>query len=244
MLSINNIKKEIKVIKTLKKKIIHSELKTVKNIFKISTFSSLIISVPLLYINFNFAILIFILIYSLSILLLSLFSMSKNKFKYIELKTYSSIFILNKKEFVEFENLLNKLSNCTKEYIKFNNLSRNKIKKLYLINLKKEKVINILNNLEEILKDLNTNNKEVLKYEVFDFVLDNINKKEFNQNKNKLIDLIEKEINNEKEIKLLEKMNNLKLKYDDEEVNKYRTQLKENIRNNKIQKEKKLIQSI
>jgi len=244
LLSINSIKKEIKVIKTLKKIIINSELKTMKNFFKITTFGSLIISVPLLYINFNFAVLIFILIYSLSILLSLLFSINKNKFKYIELKTYSKIFILNKQEFSEVENLLNKLSNCTKEYIKFNYLSRNKIKELYLINLKKEKIINILNNLEEILKDLNENNKEILKYEVFDFILDNINKKEFNQNKNKLIDLIEREINNEKEIKLLERMNNLKLKYDDEEINKYRKQLKESIRNNEIPKEKKLIQSI
>ena len=244
MLSINSIKKEIKVIKTLKKIIINSELKTMKNFFKITTFGSLIISVPLLYINFNFAVLIFILIYSLSILLSLLFSINKNKFKYIELKTYSKIFILNKQEFSEVKNLLNKLSNCTKEYIKFNYLSRNKIKELYLINLKKEKIINILNNLEEILKDLNENNKEILKYEVFDFILDNINKKEFNQNKNKLIDLIEREINNEKEIKLLERMNNLKLKYDDEEINKYRKQLKESIRNNEIPKEKKLIQSI
>ena len=107
MLSINSIKKEIKVIKTLKKIIINSELKTMKNFFKITTFSSLIISVPLLYINFNFAILIFILIYSLSILLSLLFSINKNKFKYRELKTYSRIFILNKQEISEFENLLN-----------------------------------------------------------------------------------------------------------------------------------------
>ena len=38
-----------------------------------------------------------------------LFSINKNKFKYRELKTYSRIFILNKQEISEFENLLNKL---------------------------------------------------------------------------------------------------------------------------------------
>lgn len=243
MLSVNKIKEEIKIIKNIKKILINSERKTTKGFFKIITLSSLIISVPLLFISFNFSILIFMLIYSVFLLFLLLLN-GGNKIKYQELTKYNTVFILNKKEFNEIENLLSKLSDSTKKYIKFKYLSRNKIKELYKVSLKNEKVINILNNLEEILMDLNINNKEILKYEVFDFILDNINKKEFNQNKDKLIDLIEKELSNEKEIRLLEKMNNLKLKYDDEEINKYRKQLKENIRNNEIQKEKKLIQSI
>ena len=241
MLSMNKIKEEIKIIKNIKKIIINSEKKTIKGFFKIATLSSLIISLPLFFISFNFSLLIFILIYSIFILFLILFN-SENKIKYQELTKYNTIFILNKKEFNEIENLLSKVSDSTKEHIKFKLLSRNKIEELYKVNLKKEKVINILNNLEEILMDLNINDKEELKYKVFDFVLDNINKREFNENKDKLIDLIEKEIDKQKEIKLLERMNYLKLKYDDEEINKYRRQLKENIRNNEI--EKKLIQSI
>ena len=250
MLSINKIKEEIKIIKDIKKIIRKAEQRTFKNFLKIGTFSGFLISVPLFLINeffisftsFSLGYMIFCLI------ILTLNKKSRVKFSFKEFNTdYDRIFYVNKKEENEIQSLLKKLSESTKDYIKTKELDKNRIKNLYIESLRKQKTINLLNNLEEILEDLNDNNKQVLKYEVFEFILNNINKQEFNNNKDKLINLMEKELEGQSEIYLLERMKDLKLQYDDEEINKYKSQLKESIMNNEIkeiQKEKKIIHSI
>ena len=250
MLSINKIKEEIKITKNIKKIIIKAEKRTLKNIFKIAIFIGLIVAFPFflmdkILLSFSSFILVHM-IFCLIILILN--KKSRIKFNYKEFNTdYDRIFYVNKKEENEIQSLLKKLSDSTKNYIKTKNLDNNRIKNLYIESLRKQKTINLLNNLEEILEDLNDNNKQVLKYEVFEFILNNINKQEFNNNKDKLINLMEKELEGQSEIYLLERMKDLKLQYDDEEINKYKSQLKESIMNNEIkeiQKEKKIIHSI
>ena len=151
---------------------------------------------------------------------------------------------LNKKENKLMNKTYNKLSEFTKKYIKENRLGEDRIYDLYTNSLKNKKIIDILKDLEEIIEDLNNNERMNLKFYLFNYIFSEINKEEFDLYKDNIIQHVEKEFDNKNVIYFLEKMKKLKLKYDDEEINKYKNQLKKDISTNKIQKEKRLIQSI
>lgn len=244
MLTIKQIKKEIKYIDFINLIFKKAEEKnSLITLFFCLPFSIVSATIACILTNWFWAILVFAQVFLL-VFGICLSLMKEKESKKIKNLEMSLFLKLNKKENKLMNKTYNKLSEFTKKYIKEKKLDEDRIYDLYTNSLENEKIINVLNNLEEIVKDLNKNKRMDLKCYLFDHIVVEINKEEFNIYKDEIIQYIEKEFDNEDIIYFLEKMKELKLKYDDEEINKYKNQLKEDISTNKIPKEKKLIQSI
>lgn len=244
MLTIKQIKREIKYIDYINLIFKKSEERnSLITLFLCFSFSIVSATIVFILTNWLFAIgvfaQVFLLVFSICLIL-----MREKQSKKIKDKEINIFLKLNKKEKKLMNKTYNKLSEFTKKYIKENKLDEYIIYDLYTNSLKNKKIIDILKDLEEIIEDLNNNKRMNLKCYLFNYIFSEINKEEFNIYKDEIIQYIEKEFYNEDVIYFLEKMKELKLKYDDEEINKYKNQLKKDISTNKIKKENKLIQSI
>lgn len=261
MLTIKQIKREVKYINYIDSIFYEAKHKNTNTIMKYSIYSILISSIISIFIfqkydlftveNANYLLLVLALIMAFFLLVTTFCSMVTFKNKNIieqEKWKYKGFIKLNEKGVKQIQKAETKISKSIKECIKEEILTKDKVYSVYIYLLKKEKMIDILNNLEEMVNDLNKNDRKDLKSLLFEYIINEIDKVDFNNNKNKIIEFIENEFNNKSVIYFLEKIKKLKFKYDDEEVNKYKNQLKNDIITNEVKKEakndKKIIQSI
>lgn len=242
MLTIKQIKREIKYIDYINLIFKKAEERNSSiTLFLCLSFSIVSAIIVCILTNWFWSIGVFAQVYLL-VFGICLSLMREKQSKKIKNKEMNLFLKLNKKENKQMNKTYNKLSEFTKKYIKENKLDEDRIYDLYTNSLKNKKIIDILKDLEEIIEDLNNNERMNLKYHIFNYIFSKINKEEFDLYKDNIIQHIETEFDNKNVIYFLEKMKKLKLKYDDEEINKYKNQLKKDISTNKTQK--KLIQSI
>lgn len=244
MLTIKQIKRDVRYIEYIDYIFYKAQDKNSIMVLYLSSFIS-IISTIFVFLDSNLMSAIANFIFSfLTVFIVSLFFLmtpKEVKNKKWEKEIFSK---LKQKELKRIKKIENKISKPIKKYIETKELKKDKVYDIYSYLLMNEKMTDILNNLEEIIEDTNKNDRKDLKFLLFKYIIKEIDKVDFNNNKNKIIKFIEKEFDNKNVIHFLEEMKKLKLKYDDEEINKYKNQLKEDISTNKIPKEKKLIQSI
>ena len=81
---------------------------------------------------------------------------------------YEGFIKLNKKGIKQVQKAETKISKSIKECIKEKILKRDKVYSIYIYLLEKEKMIDILNNLEEKIEDLNKNDRNDLKSLLFE----------------------------------------------------------------------------
>ena len=242
MLTIKQIKREIKYIDYINLIFKKAEERNSSiALFFCLSFSIVSATIVCILTNWFWAVLVFAQVFLL-VFGICLSLMREKQSKKIKNKEMNLFLKLNKKENKLMNKNYNKLSEFTKKYIKENELDEDRIYDLYINSLKNKKIIDILKDLEEIIEDLNNNERMNLKFYLFNYIFSEINKEEFDLYKDNIIQHIETEFDNKNVIYFLEKMKKLKLKYDDEEINKYKNQLKKDISPNKTQK--KLIQSI
>lgn len=162
------------------------------------------------------------------------------KYKIIDKNDFE---LFNKKDKNNINKILEKLNPKTKEILKkYYSITK---EDFYFKVATEEKIETLLNDIHLIFAEFEKENAFKYKYDFVDHLLNNLNGKLFNEKKEFLVKLIESEIEPENQIKLLKKMKEISLIYDEEVINKEKENLKNDIfKNKKVLLNNKVVQSI